>query len=518
MDQNNKRILKNTLFLYTRMILILVVNLITYRLILQVLGVEDYGIYQVVGGIVLLFTILNGALSSGSSRFITFSLGKEDCQDLKNTFSVSFTIHLAMAVVIFLLLETIGLWYINTHLVVPEERMVAVNWIYQFSVLSCMLSLTQVPYSSLIIAHERMDIYAFVGVAEVIFKLVLVGTLFFIGNTDKLIMYGLLICLWSFALQGYYRYFCFRKYPESHLILVKDKVYYKSMISFSFWDMIGCFTVQGNTQGVNLMINAFFGVVYNAAFGLANQIRGILSQFSDNFMTAVIPQITKKYAERDFKRVNSLVFNASKMGFLLYAIIAVPVYFEVEYLLRLWLTEVPDKTPLFLQLTILYCLIRSFARPVVSAIHASGYIKWLNILSGGFAVLTTLPLTYALYVMGFVIETTFWVSIVNSAICNGIELWCLRKVDSSFCVTGYIRNVYIPCVILAIIVFAILYTLVMYLESSFIRLIIVGVVSTISIVAMAYLFILSKGQKEAIRMKVATTISKYKQLLVLTKK
>lgn len=498
MDANNKRIVKNTLFLYFRMIIVLVVNLLTYRWLLEILGVEDYGLYSVVGGVVLLFTLLNGALSSGSSRFITFALGENDKVKLRKTFSMSFSIHLAMAFVTFLLLETVGLWYVNTHLVVAESRMAAANWLFQFSVITCMLSLTQVPYSALIIAYERMNIYAYVGIVEAIFKLLLVGFLFLIDGYDKLILFGLMTCLWSVSLQLFYRSFCNRNYPESHLILVKDKAGYQKMLSFSCWDVIGSFTVQGNTQLTALLINSFFGLVYNASFGLANQIKNILTQFSTNFMTAVNPQITKSYAEMNMSRVNSLVCNSSKMSFLLYVLIAMPVWVEVDYIMGLWLDIVPDKLELFLRLTILVCLVRSFANPVITAVHASGNIKYLNMYSGGFSVLITLPLTYFFYRMHFPVETTYYVILLTSVSANIIELLCLKHEDISFSILQYIRTVYLPCLVLFVGVLFLLLLLSEYLVPSFFRLVVMTVASSFFICILSYFMILSKNQKSEI--------------------
>lgn len=511
MDSGNTRILKNTLFLYFRMIIILVVNLYTYRIILQALGVEDFGIYQIVGGIVVLFTFLNGALSAGSSRFITFALGVGDTKALKIIFNVAFMVHLIMAIIIFILLETIGLWYIHHYLVIPEERMFAANWIFQFSVLTCLLSLTQVPYSALIIAHERMDIFAYVGLAEGMFKLLLVSILYLTNGYDKLIFYGLLICLWGISLQFFYRLFCYQRYPESHLMIVKEKAKYKSMLSFSFWDIIGGFSVQGNTQGVNMLINLFFGVVYNASFGLTNQLKGVITQFSSNFMTAVVPQITKSYAEGNIEKFISLINNASKLSFILYILIAVPIYFETDFIIGLWLETVPNKTVLFLQLTILICLIRVWANPVVSAVHASGNIKYLNIYSGGFSVLVTIPVTYIFYKAGFPVEVTFYVTILTSVVANCIELFCLHHECKMFSVLNYIKVVYIPSTAMLLILAIIMNLYIKNVESSLIRVMGTVLISTATISILSWSFLLSNGQKNAIRAKVSVVLSKIKK-------
>ena len=510
MEKRNKLIVKNTFILYFRLIFILAVNLITYRLVLKALGVEDYGLYNVVGGIVSLFTILNGTLSSGSSRFITFELGKGDFVALKQIFSVSFTLHLCIALIVFILLETIGLWYINFQLVLPPDRVFAANWVFQFSVITCMLNLTQVPYSSLIIAHERMDIYAYVGIAEVVFKLILVGLLFVISGVDKLIFYGGLLFVWSISLQLYYRFFCYKRFPESHLNLVRDKSKYKQFLNFSLWDIIGTFTVQGNAQGVNLMINAFFGLVYNASFGLSNQIKGILSQFSSNFLTAVTPQITKSYAENDINRFNSLLNNSSKMSFVLFSLVAIPVYFEADYLIGLWLAEVPSKTPLFLQLTILNGLLRALAQPLVNGIHATGNIKNINLWGGGVSVLLTLPLTYVLYRLGFAVEYTFYITLFVSCLANIIEIFSLKHEDKSFRIRKYLLSVYLPCFAMFFIIYAILTIVINTNAPSFGRLICVCCISTLLIGGISFLIILSKNQKRMVINKLHSIITVYR--------
>jgi O-antigen/teichoic acid export membrane protein len=271
------------------------ISLYTQRFILEALGINDFGLYNVIGGIVTLFTIINSALSSGSSRFLTFELGRGDQVSLKNTFSASFIIHCFIALLVFILAETIGLWYINTYLVVLPGRLAAANWVYQFSIVSAMLSLTQVPFSAIIIAHEKMRIYAGVGIAESLYKLLVVYFLLKISAFDKLIFYGLSICIGSILTQLFYRFYCIHNFNECKLLIVKDKKYYKNMLFFSVWDIIGGFTGVGNAQGINILINYFFGVAVNAARGIAYQVENALMLFSNNFMLAVKPQIVKLF-------------------------------------------------------------------------------------------------------------------------------------------------------------------------------------------------------------------------------
>ena len=254
----NKRIAKNTIYLYFRSFLMMAIGIYSSRVILQALGIDDYGLYGAIGSMVAMFTMINGVLAVGTSRFLTFELGRNDKEKLKKTFSASFAMHVAMAIILLILLETVGLWFVNSRMNIPDGREFAANIVYQLSVLSCMLSLTQVPYSACIIAHEKMDIYAYVGIAEVSFKLLLVFLLLYSPFSDNLIAYSIIIACWSIALQVWYRFYCYRHFEESHLTVVKDKTIYKSMLSYSMWDFVGQFCATGNGQGINILINMFF--------------------------------------------------------------------------------------------------------------------------------------------------------------------------------------------------------------------------------------------------------------------
>ena len=297
MESSNKRIAKNTVFLYFRMILVMGVTLFTSRIVLQALGVEDYGLYNAVGSIVVMFSIINNMLSSGTSRFLTFELGIGDKEKLKKTFGASFAMHSAMAILILMLAETVGLWFLNEKMVIPADRYVAANWLYQFSIVTCILSLTQIPYNATIIAHERMGVYAWVGVVEVTYKLAIVYFLLYVPVPDKLIFYGALYMLWNVSVQVFYRFYCHKNFEEASITIVKDKSLYKKMLSFSLWDTIGAFCATGNSQGANILMNIFFGVTVNAARGVSYQVENAVTQFSNNFMTAVKPQITKTFLD-----------------------------------------------------------------------------------------------------------------------------------------------------------------------------------------------------------------------------
>lgn len=496
-NMSNKTIVKNTIYLYLRMILIMGVNLFTSRIILQVLGVSDFGLYNAVGSIVVMFTFINGVLSSGTSRFITVELAKNNVCKLKETFSTTFYLHLIIAIIVLLFAETIGLWFLNNKMVINEDRLTAANWLYQFSVVSCMFSITQVPYNASIIAHEKMNIYAWVGVCEALWKLILILILLYFPCGDSLIIYGAIVMLWGSSLQVFYRFYCNKNFIETKLIKVKDKTIYKSILSFSIWDLIGSFCVSGNSQGLNILINLFFGVTVNAARAIAYQVEGVLQQFTNNFMTAVNPQITKRYSEGRIEDMFSLVFDASKYGFYLLFLVTLPVFIEAPTLLSLWLVDVPEYSVLFLRLLMVAMLIKAFSRPVVTAIHASGNIKWVNLVSGSFSILVQIPGTYLLYKMGCPAEAMFGVMMFVYLICNYLELYALYR-EVKFSILLYSVNVYVKSILLASIATLITYCISNQLLPSIWRVFITAISSTFSILLLVFYFGITSNTRDKI--------------------
>ena len=496
LEDSNVRLLKNTIVLYVRMIVVMVLNLYTSRLVLQMLGVDDYGLYNVVGGIVSLFAIINGALSAGTSRFITFEIGTGGSERLQETFSASFYIHLSVALVVLLLAETVGLWYVNNVMIVPTDRISAANWVYQFSIVTCIFSLTQVPYSASIIAHENMSIYAWVGIIETIIKLIAILLLLKLPG-DKLIYYGLLLMFWNISAQVFYRFYCGQHYKECSIRWVKEKSYYKSMISFSLWDVMGNFTIHGHSQGINMLMNYFFFLSVNAAKGVAYQVQNVVNHFSNNFLTAVKPQIVKLFAEGNIVKMKKLVIESSRISFFMLMLIVLPLSLESNYILNLWLKEVPQKASLFLVLILVYSSMRSFATPIVHAVHATGNIKQLNLFGGGVSILINLPFTWLVYYLGAPAEATFYVLIISTIICNYIELLCLKK-EIKFNVLQYSLNVYLKSIALAFPAIVCGCLIHILLDEGFIRLIIVTLTTTLLISVFAYFFGISKGAKEKI--------------------
>lgn len=473
------------------------IGIYSSRVILQALGVDDYGLYGAIGSIVAMFTIINGVLSVGTSRFLTFELGRNDFEKLRKTFSASFAMHTAMALILFVLLESVGLWFVNSRMNIPEGREFAANVVYQLSILSCMLSLTQVPYTACIIAHEKMDIYAYVGIVEVTFKLLLVLLLLYVPFADNLIAYAIILAIWSVGLQIWYRYYCYRRFSESHLMIVKDKTIYKSMLSYSLWDFIGQFCATGNSQGLNILINIFFGVTENAARTIAFQVENAITQFSNNFMTSVNPQIVKNYASGNINRFFQLIYEAGRYSYYLLFMVSLPIFLEADYILQLWLVEVPEYTALFLRFIIAITLVRVISRPLINGVHATGNVKVLNLTSGVYSAGTFLPAVYLFFKMGFPVWWCFVIQTFNASICTMLEIRALYK-QVPFDVKDYLKKVYawpisvslIACIPSSLIVYNV--------GSSFIRLCITIIISIASTLICVYYWGIDKNTRKKV--------------------
>ena len=323
-SDNNKRIAKNTLLLYFRMLFLMVISLFTSRITLQTLGVDNFGIYNVVGGIVAMFSIMSGSLSNAISRYITFELGKGDKKILKKVFSTAINVQIIMAVIIAVLIEIGGVWFLNYKMNIPDGRMVAANWVLQFSIISFVVNLISIPYNAAIIAHEKMSAFAYISIYEAVMKLVVVY-LIVISPFDKLIVYSFLILLISLSLRLIYGVYCKRKFEECSYMFILDKPLLKKMTGFAGWNFLGAGSFLLMTQGVNMLLNMFFGVALNAARGIATQVENVVNQFTTNFGTAINPQITKSYAKGDYDYMHKLVFAGSKYSFFLVVVLCLPI-------------------------------------------------------------------------------------------------------------------------------------------------------------------------------------------------
>lgn len=406
---SNKKIAKNTILLYFRMLLMMGVTLYTSRIVLNTLGVVDFGIYNVVGGVVVMFSFLNSAMSSATQRFLTIELGKNDYDQLKKVFSMNVNIHAVIALIILILAETIGLWLLNAKLVIPVERMNAANWVYQFSILAFMLTVMGVPYNAIIIAHERMNVYAYVSIIEVVLKLIIVFALVWFSY-DKLKLYAILIFCVAVIVWVIYKSYCKRNFSESHYVFFWDKSLYKTLMNFAGWNIFGNLAHVAAGQGVNILLNIFFGPVVNSARGIAYQVNGAVNGFVRNFQIALNPQIFKSYAADNRMYMHQLIFQGSKYSFFLLLFITLPILIETETVLRWWLKIVPEYTILFCRLVLINTLIDCISGPLMTAAQATGKIKKYQAVVGT-VLLLIIPISYVFLKQGLPPEITLYVSI-----------------------------------------------------------------------------------------------------------
>ncbi|QTV06634.1 lipopolysaccharide biosynthesis protein [Faecalibacter bovis] len=445
---SNKKIAKNALFLYFRMFLTMGVGLYTSRIVLQTLGVEDYGIYGLVGGIVTMFSFLNSAMSSATQRYLSFDIGKGDSIKLQQTFNATLNIHILIAGIIFILAETIGLWFVNYQLNIPTDRLNAANWVYQFSILTFVLGVLQVPYNALLIAREHMNVYAYISILEAILKLIIVLILVKFGQ-DKLILYAVLTFTVSFIIRMLYKIYCKKNFKESVYKFYYDKAFYKELLSYSGWSLFGNIAAIARSQGSNILLNLFFGPVANAAYSLTVMVQGIIGSFVGNFQTALNPQITKNYAKGEVDTALNLIFKSSKYSFFAMFILIVPFLYNVDYVMYLWLGEVPPYAIEFIKLALIYSLIETISNPLMIGAQATGRIKWYQIIIGSFIFLT-LPITWGLLKIKLDPNIGYYVLIGNSIIALIFRIIFLKNMIA-LKILDFFKKVLLPIIFVTLI-------------------------------------------------------------------
>ena len=440
--ENNKRIAKNTLMLYIRMGLVMLISLYVSRVVLKVLGEEDYGIYNVVGGIIVMFSFLSRTLASASQRYFAFELGRGDHDKLNKIFNINLRLFCLVAGIVILLAETIGLWFLHNKMTIPAERMSAANWIYQFSVLSYCANLIAVPYQAVIIAREKMHFYAFVGIMEAMLNLAFALLLVFLNwNSDMLIVYGALMLAVHLVTNGSYVFVSRHHFDETRLNYYWDRSQAKEIISYSGWNLFGAVAGIVRSQGINLLINVFFNPAVNAARGLSYQVNNALNQFASNFYTAVRPQVTKYYAQGDKSATFSLVFSSSKISFFLLLLGAVPVLTFPHEVLDLWLVDIPSYTEVFIVLVIIIGLIDSISNPLMTLAQATGRVKVYQAVCGSIIIMN-LPVSWLFLYMGYAPESTMYVAITIASVALFARLFILKNMVE-FPVLSFIRQVMI---------------------------------------------------------------------------
>lgn len=452
LDIRYKRMAKNAGMLYFRMLLTMAVSLYTSRVILQTLGVEDYGIYNVVAGFVTMLGFLNSAMSSATQRFLAFELGKPDIKDVRGIFSMSLNIHIIIALFVFVLGETIGLWFVRTQLTIPIDRMMAAEWVFHLALLSFMVTIVSVPYNALIIAHERMKVFAWVSIVDVTLKLLIVFMLSWFGM-DKLVLYGLLSLAVVFTVAMIYRVYCKNKFVESRFRLYWDKKLFHIMLSYTGWNLWGNIAAVMSGQGVNILLNIFFGPSVNAARAIAMQVSGALNSFVQNIQVAINPQIIKSYAAQDMTYMHQLVCYGAKYNFFVLLLLSLPVLNNLELILPVWLGTVPENTVIFAKFVILNILIDSLSPPLMTAAQATGRIKLYQFVVGSI-LLINVPASYLVLKNGGEPYTVFYVAIGLSLLALLFRI-CLISNLIEMKKRRYLIDSIVPIVSVAILVFAI---------------------------------------------------------------
>ena len=440
---NNKRIAKNTIYLYLRMLLTMSVGIYTSRIVLKTLGVSDFGVYNVMGGVIGMLGYVNTLLAGGTSRFLTIGLGEGNPAKLKLTFSTTFVLTMLTAGLVIVLGETIGLWFVNNYLNIAENRMEAANWVYQCALISSALTITQSPFTASVISHEKMSIYAYMSILDALMKLGIVYMLLAF-DFDKLKLYAFLMLVVNFIDIVIYRTYCIRKFAECAFSLKFDTDTFKKMFNFSGWNMLGSLSAVLMNQGVSIILNIFFGTVINAAKGVSNQVNNIVQQLYSNFQLAARPQIMKYYAQRQYDEMFKLMTNASKYCAFLLLCIIVPLLINIRGLLHIWLVEVPDYSVAFIRLTLIYLLFRSIDEPLTAGIHAVGKMKLPNLTTAVINLLV-FPITWIVCKMGGSPITANIIFVIDAPIILSIDLWMLNRFIN-FPVLKFLKNSVLPVI------------------------------------------------------------------------
>ena len=504
---NNKRIAKNTLLLYVRMLLLMAITLYTSRVVLSTLGVQDYGIYNVIGGLVAMFSVLSNSLSSSISRFITFALGKGDVSQLKVVFSSAVTVQIALSTLIAIVAEIAGVWFLNAKMNIPVERMDAANWVLQFSILTFVINLISVPYNAAIIAHERMSAFAYISILEAVGRLT-IAYFISLSPIDKLTFYAILMCLVALIIRVVYGYYCNQHFEECHYQFVYNRQVLKQIFNFAGWNFMGTGAYMLNTQGVNLLMNMYFGVTVNAARGIATQVEGALRQFINSFTTAVNPQITKSYATGELSYMYSLVCRSAKFSSFLLTFFAVPIILEAPFIFSIWLDNVPEYAVIFFRLSVLVAYVDgALANSLMTSVFATGNIKAYQITVSCLGILV-FPISWLFYHCLLPVWTTYLVYFAVYCMVLGARLYMVRKAIG-MTIKTYIKSVLYKVIPISLLAFLMPSFLLQIMEEGFLRLCCVVILSMISTAGLIMLWGLTKGERTFLTDKIRGMFNKF---------
>lgn len=493
---NNKRIARNTIFLTIRMIVVLLVSLFTTKVVLDALGIEDFGIYSVVGGLVSMFTFLNVSMSTCIQRFFNYELGSNGIEGAQRVYVTSIQIQTILGIIIVILTETVGIWYLNYHMVLPAARMIAAQWLFQLSIVSFLFNIFQVPYIAAIIAHEEMDFYALISIIDVSLKL-LIAICIVILPGDHLIVYGVLMSLVVLIdLIAYYLY-AHIKFLEVRIIRLFDKSLFKSMFVFSSWNIFGTFATMMKEQGVNMVINLFFGPVINAARGISYQIMTGLNGFAGNVSMTTRPQIVKSYAQADINRTIWLFFVSSKLCFMAIFIFALPIIIEIHYVLSLWLGDnVPEYTDIFTIWVLMAAFISNLNGPTSGVVHATGVLKKYQLVNS-FVGLSVVPLSYVAYKLGAPPEAAFIIVFFITALSQILSIIILRS-QVSFSIKAYIKDVVLSLILVVLLSYIIAMIPHCIMKEGFLRLVCVTMVAIMAEVLLFLYFGINRTERVSV--------------------
>ncbi len=488
------------------MLLLMAVTLYTSRVVLNALGVEDYGIYNVVGGVVAMFTMISGSLSSAISRFITFELGKGNQEKLNRIFSTSIIIQLFIGLLIAVLVETVGVWFLANKMVIPADRLFVAKWVLQFSLITLIINLISIPYNAAIIAHERMSAFAYISIIEAIGKLS-IAYLITITPIDRLIFYAILMSLVALAVRFTYSVYCRRNFEECKFRWVFDKELLKEMFGFAGWNFIGTSSSLLRDQGGNMLLNILGGgPAVNAARGISAQVNTAIHQFSANFMMAMNPQITKSYASGDHKYMMTLMFQGARLSFYMLLILSLPVIISTPYILELWLKTVPEYTTIFVRLVLIFGMCESISSPLITAMLATGNIKNYQIVVGGLQMMN-LPLSYIMLKLGFFPPIVMIVAIFISMCCLAARLYMLRGMIG-LSIREYLSKVYFNVLFVSMVAAVIPYFARVHITGNFIGFIVVSLICVTSTLITIYFVGCKKDERTFVNQKIAQTLSK----------
>lgn len=504
--QNNKRIAKNTLYLYARMFLSMGVSLFTSRVVLNTLGVTDYGIWNVVAGVIVMFSFLNSSMVGCTNRFLSFELGRKDFDKLQKVFSTALNIHIFIALIILILGETIGLWFLHEKLVIPEDRLFAAEIIYQITIVSSMISVTQVPYNALIVANERMNIYAYIEILNVFLKLLIVYMLY-ISPWDKLITYGILTFVVSITIAMIYRMYCIKKLRSCKYQFMLDKSIAIPMLSFSGWDLYGNAAVMARTQGVNMLLNMFFTATMNAASAVATQVQSAVGSFASNVLSAFRPQIVKTYANGERAVMVQLIREAAVYTTFLLLLLTLPLILEIDYVLCLWLKNPPHYATTLCQYTLIFNIIANISSALICGIHATGYIKRSSFINGT-CYLLVIPFAYFAFKGGLEASSAYLFNVI--AVCIGMiqNMFVLNKYVPEFQKRTFTFQVLLRYLLIVIFTYYIIKLVQGYMQPSFIRLCLTIIETSCILTLFTYCFIFNTQERNFIKKKALSLISK----------